>query len=174
MDALATLLARLDECHDKHAQDQTAGAIDALGAVIHFLRSNGATAGQTLPLMWLAYQFSTFKIKEPGNPKPLFPAGRESIAAAAIDMLMESGLNEIAACNGVSKAIGGAKTGKQLQDWRGNIRQNKTRAEARAQYDDACRVFRAMRQAEFAGVDQSTWRKGVLAMVARSYGLEKA
>jgi len=171
MDTLATLLARLDECHDQHAQDQTAGSIDALGAVIHFLKSNGATEGQTLPLVWLGYQFTR---KEPGNVKPLFLAGREGIAAAAIDALMQSGMTEKAASDEVSKATGGIKTGKQLCDWRGNVREGKTRAEARDQYDDARRVINALRKGEFAGADASTWRKGVLAMVAHSYGLEKA
>lgn len=171
MDTLATLLARLEECHDQHAQDQTAGAIDALGAVIHFLKSNGATEGQTLPLVWLGYQFTT---KEPGNVKPLFHAGREAIAAAAIDALMHSGLTERAASDEVSKAMGGAKTGTQLRDWRGNVREHKARADARVQYDRAMSAMKQLREGEFASADAPTWRNDVLAMVAESYGLQKA
>jgi hypothetical protein len=165
------LMERLEAARNLHAQDQAAGALDALGAVIHFLKCEGATEAQTLPLMWLAHQFQT---KEPGNVKPLFIAGREGIAAAAIDALMESGLTEKAASDEVSKAMGGAKTGKQLRDWRGNVREGKSRAEAQEQYDKARQTMRTLRKTHFAGVSDAFWRKGVLAMVADSYGLKKA
>jgi hypothetical protein len=173
-DNLKKLVELLEDAHNLHAQDQAAGAIDALGAVIHFLKCEGATEAQTLPLVWLGYHFATFKTKEPGNVKPLFIAGREGIAAAAIDALMETGLTEKAASDEVSKATGSAKAGKQLRDWRKNIRQNKTRFEAREQYDKARQAMRTQRETHFAGVSDAFWRKTVLAIVAESYGLKKA
>lgn len=171
MDALEILFARLDKARIRHAQDRNEGGIDALAAVIEYLREVGATPGQTLALNWLGHEFTT---KEPGNVKPLVDAGQEAIAAAAIDALMESGLTEKAASDEVSKAMGGAKTGKQLRDWRKNIRQNKTRFEAREQYDKARQAMRTQRETHFAGVSDAFWRKTVLAIVADSYGLKKA
>jgi hypothetical protein len=168
---IATLLEQLEAARVRHAQDKAAGAIDALGAVIHYLREQGATEGHTLPLMWLAYDYTD---KTPGNVKPLFDAGREAIAAAAIDALMQTGLTEKAASVDVSKAMGGAKTDNQLRDWRGNVREGKTRAEAREQYHRAKLAMNQLREGDFAAVPVGSWRKGVLAMVAESYGIKKA
>lgn len=171
MDNLSTLLERLEAARIRHAEDNKAGAIDALGAVILYLRQEGATEAHTLPLMWLGHDYTD---TTPGNVKPLFDAGREAIAAAAIDALMESGLTEKAASDDVSRAMGAAKTGKQLLYWRANVREGKARADAQDQYDNARKAMRATRQEHFAGVSDAFWREGVLAMVREAYGLKKA
>jgi len=170
-DNLATLLERLEAARIHHAQDNKSGAIDALGAVILYLRQEGATEAHTLPLVWLAHDYLD---NTPGNVKPLFDAGREAIAAAAIDALMQSGLKEKPASKMVSDAMGGVKSDKQLRDWRGNVRENKTRPEAREQYDRAIQAMRGLREGRFAAVPVAVWRNGVLAMVSFSYGIEKA
>lgn len=171
MGDMAALLKKLEAARISHAQDNKAGAIDALCAVIAYLRQNGATEGQTLPLVWLGYDYTD---KTPGNVKPLFDAGREAIAAAAIDALMQSGIKEVPASKQVSDAMGGAKSDKQLRDWRGNVREGKARADAREQYDRAMLAMKCLREGEFAAVPVDAWRKGVLAMVANGYGIEKA
>jgi hypothetical protein len=148
-----------------------AGAIDALGAVIFYLRQEGATEGHTLPLMWLGYDYLD---KTPGNVKPLFDAGREAIAAAAIDALTEGrSLTLKAASDLVAKATGGAKDSQQLRDWRKNVRERKSRFEAQEQYSRAKQTMEALRAGQFAGAPKETWRKGVLAMVQDAYGIKK-
>lgn len=117
MNSLENLFTRLEIARARHAQDEKGGARDALAAVIEFLEDVGATKRHIAVLGWMLHQFEPKK--EAGNLKPLFYAYREAIAAAAIDLLMKSGLNEIDASNAVSKAMGGEKTGKQLRDWRG-------------------------------------------------------
>lgn len=170
-DDLAALLERLEAARIRHAQDQTAGAMDALGAVIFYLRQLGATEGQTLPLMWLGYDYLD---KTPGNVKPLFDAGREAIAAAAIDALTEGrSLTLKAASDLVATATGGAKDSQQLRDWRKNVREDKSRREAREQYFRAKQAFEALRAGEYAGLSKETWRKAVLGMVRDQYGIAK-
>ena len=61
--------------------DQTAGAIDALGAVIWFLRSEGVTEAHTLPFMWLAHDLIA---KPAGHSKSVFTGGRQGLAVAAV------------------------------------------------------------------------------------------
>ena len=172
MDNLAALFERLEAARIHHTQDNKSGAIDALGAVILYLRQEGATEAHTLPLVWLAHDYLD---NTPGNVKPLFDAGREAIAAAAIDALTEGrSLTLKAASDLVAKATGGAKDSQQLRDWRKNLRgKDKARDDAREQYFRAKRAMATLRAGQFAGASIEAWRKGVLAMVQDAYGIKK-
>lgn len=172
MNSLENLWARLEKARAKHAQDPKEGSRDALAAVIEFIEDLGATKRHTAALGWMLHQFEPKK--EAGNLKPLFHAYREAVAAAAIDLLMESGLSEIDASNAVSKAMGGKKTGKQLRDWRGNVSERKARPEAQDAYFKAKKEFRHLRETRYASLLDEVWREALIGTISKSYGIDKA
>lgn len=163
------LLELLEDARIKHADDQTAGAIDALGAVIWFLRSEGVTEAHTLPLMWLAHDLIA---KPAGHSKSVFTGGRQGLAVAAVDALKDSGLKLSDALAKVSKAMNGEMTQTQLENWRESLRRTKKRTPAKKQYEDAKKVLVELREGRFASEPSSSWREGVLAMIAGSYVLK--
>ncbi|MGY6636929.1 MAG: hypothetical protein ACXIUO_07320 [Erythrobacter sp.] len=169
MAAIETLFARLETAHRRHAQEQSEGARYALEAVIAYLREAGATPGQILPLSWLAHDMIA---KPVGRETPVFNAGREGLAVAAVDALKDSGLKLATALAEVTSAMGGAMTETQLEHLRENIRRTRKRTPARKQYDDAKRALAEHRQGKLAGAPVLSWRAGVIAMVAESYGLK--
>lgn len=164
------LLELLEDARIKHAGEHKAGAIDALGAVIWYLKSEGVSEAHTLPLMWLAHDLIA---KPVGHSKPLFNAGREGLAVAAVDALKDSGLNLRSALAEVSEVMNGEMTPTQLENWRESLRRTKKRTPAKKQYEDAKKVLVALREGRFASEPISSWREFVLAMIAGSYGLKK-
>lgn len=161
------LAARLELAGERHPKEQREAAIDALAAVIEFLRESGAPAKQTIALTWLGHELTN----PHGNTlKPLFDVGRKAIAAAAIDALMTEGDKLKPASIMVAKSMGGAKTDEQLRNWRKNVREGKLRPETTEQYYRASNSFRSMRQGEFAGALPQEWRAWLLALVQATYG----
>lgn len=160
----------LDEAYRLHAQDQKRGAIEALSATVRFLKLEGATEAQTLPLEWLLHDLAS---KRQGNEKPLFDAGRDGILVAAIDILMESGMTETQARKAVHEAIGKARDKAQLRNLRGHIREGRTNKNSSDQYHEAKAVYRALRENQFATVSEEFWREALLTMVAEQFGLKK-
>lgn len=167
MSDLETLFTRLDMARIRHAQDQKEGAIDALAAVIEYLREAGANDHQTLPLNWLGDDLTA---KPVGNSKPVFIGGRDGLAVAAVDALKESGLKLKTAFAEVSNAMRGEMTETQLRNLRQSLKSTDKRTPARKQYDAATAKLAALREGECADAPVSLWRKGILAMVADSYG----
>ena len=164
------LLELLEDARIKHADDQTAGAIDALGAVIWYLRSGGVAEAHTLPLMWLAHDLIA---KPVGNSKSVFIGGREGMAVAAVDALKDSGLKLATALAEVSNSMGGEMTETQIKNWRQSLKLSDKRTPAKQQYEATKSRLATLRNGEFADASDAFWRKAVLAMVARSYGIKK-
>ena len=81
MASLERLLAHLDMAHDDLVQGQEQGKLDALLAVLQYLKDAGASPSQLLPLGALANDLHRPKV---GNQKPLLASIREAVAVAAV------------------------------------------------------------------------------------------
>lgn len=149
-----------------HAKHQKHGAIAALLAVIDYLENEGAMPGHILPLRWLGYEFTQDEIG-----KPLFKAGQDAIAAAAVDLLLQTGLSQDEACNRVARATGSVITGSQLKTLRKNFLGHRQRPEAIKQYEQATKAITGV--LTDMSPDQSGWENAVIKMVAHTFGNPK-
>lgn len=169
MASLERLLAYLDMAHDDLMQGQELGKLDALLAVLQYLKDAGASPSQLLPLGALANDLHRPKV---GNQKPALASMREAVAVAAVDVLKDGGMRVADALALVSEATGGALDQTQLGDLRENLRRTKKRSEAREKYDQAKKGFTESRR-DNAEVQDSAWRDAVLAVVKKRYGGRK-
>lgn len=167
--SLERLLAHLDMAHDDLVQGQELGKLDAILAVVQYLKDAGASPSQLLPLGALANDLYRPKV---GNQKPLLASIREAVAAAAVDVLKDGGMSLADALGLVSEATGGALDQTQLGDLRENLRRTKKRSEARQKYDEAKNGFTKFRR-DNAEAPESAWRDAVLAVVKKRYGGRK-
>jgi hypothetical protein len=163
---MAALLNRLEAARKQHVQEQMPGAVAAIMALLDFLKAEGATPGQCLPLAWLANDLTSTTIG-----KPMFEAGQWAIAAAAVDVLKLTGMAVPEACRRVARSTGGALDGKQLADWRKNVRGKKARPDAVDHYHHAVRELTAYLNS--VGLDKNRWERPLLAMVADTFGSKK-
>lgn len=156
----------LEAAYQKHAEDQIAGAIDALGAVIWFLKSEGAPSRHTLPLMWLAEHVLGDR---EGNTKQIFDAGRDGILVAAVDELVSTKLPLDEACSVASKAIRGAKSHISIRNLRKEVRRENCNPRTREQYDSFKQQMRNLLK------DKSMLerRRAITVMLSDVYGISK-
>lgn len=169
MASLERLLAHLDMAHDDLVQGQEQGKLDALLAVLQYLKDAGASPSQLLPLGSLANDLHRPKV---GNQKPLLASIREAVAVAAVDVLKDGGMSLADALALVSEATGRALDQTQLRDLRENLRRTNKRSEAREKYDQAKKGFTGFRR-DYAEAPDSAWRDAVLAVVKKRYGGRK-
>lgn len=169
MAPLETLLAHLDMAHEDLVQGQQLGKLDALLAVVQYLKDAGASPSQLLPLGALAHDLQHPKV---GNQKPLLASTREAVAVAAVDALKDGGMRLADALALVSEATGRALDQTQLEDLRENLRRTKKHSEARKKYDEAKAGFTGFRR-DHPEAPDSTWRDAVLAVVKKRYGGRK-
>ena len=160
------LFERLEAARVLHTQHQKHGAIAALLAVIDYLEDEGAMPGHILPLRWLGYEFTQDDVG-----KPLFKAGQDAIAAAAVDLLLQSGLSQDDACNRGARATGGVITGSQLKTLRKNFLGHRQRPEAIKQYEQATKAMTGVLRD--MSPDVSGWETVVMKMVAHTFGKPK-
>ncbi len=160
------LQVRLDMAYQRHASDNMEGAIDALAAVIEFLKAEGAAAHETLPLIWLAHHMTD---KTPG--KPLFEAGQWAIAAAAVDMLKKSGVKLDVACERIARATGGALVASQLKDFRKNVSGYRQRVEVTKQYEQNKKILEQKLNEMLP--DKARWETFLVTLVSETFGRKK-
>jgi len=169
MAPLERLLAHLDMAHDDLMQGQELGKLDALLAVLQYLKDAGASPSQLLPLGALANDLHRPQV---GNQKPLLASTREAVAVAAVDALKDGGMRLADALALVSEATGRALDQTQLEDLRENLRRTRKRSEARKKYDEAKAGFTGFRRDRPEAPDR-TWRDAVLTVVKKQYGGRK-
>ena len=156
----------LEAAYQKHAEDQIAGAIDALSGVIWFLKSEGAPSRHTLPLMWLADHVLGRRV---GNSKQVFDAGRDGILVAAVDELVSMKLGLDDACSEASRAIGGEKSAESVLNLRKEVRRGKCNPKTREQYD----AFKQELRNLLTDHSMLERRRAITEMLSSFYGISK-
>jgi hypothetical protein len=162
------LRADLRAAKVKHANDQKAGALMALEAVSGFLRAQGATSEEMLPISWLLHDMAD----QGGSPgKPTFEVGRYAIAAAAVDLLKEAGFSLDRACLDVARQTNGRISKTQIKDYRKNMNAGRAKPEAQDIYVKTKQAIRA--NLKELAPDKTKWRTPILAAVADAFGKHK-
>ena len=162
------LCADLEAARIQHASDQMAGSLAALTAVSDFLRAQGATPGQVLPISWLIHHLTDHS---PG--KPIFEIGRCSIATAAVDLLMETGAPLDQACRDVALQTNRKLSAKQIKDWRKNLNAGRSKPGALEYYISVKNAFRAKLVESTPEGGKTKWKRPILAVVADAFGKQK-
>lgn len=162
------LCAELEAARTQHASDQMAGSLAALVAVSDFLRAQGATPGQMLPISWLLHYLTD---ASPG--KPVFEIGRWSIATAAVDLLMETGAPLDQACRDVAMQTNGTLSAKQIKDWRKNLNAGRSKPGAQEYCISVKNALRAKLAEMMPEGKQLAWKRPILATVSDAFGKQK-
>lgn len=118
------LMARLDMAAKRFKSDKNEGSIDALAALLEWMRNTGFASHQTMALEWLAHDRV---YRRQGNEGDLIDIGRRAIAAACVTLLISHcnySLGE--ALKAVANETKGAMTEDKLKNLRKEIGMNRT------------------------------------------------
>lgn len=118
------LLARLDMAAERYKSDKNQGSIDALAALLKWMRKTGFASHQTMPLAWLAHDRT---YKRQGNEIDLSDIGRRAIAAACVTLLIRHCKFSLEdALKAVAVETKGDMTESKLKNFRKEIGINRT------------------------------------------------
>lgn len=118
------LLARLDMAAERFKSDKNEGSIDALAALLEWMRKTGFASHQTMALAWLAHDGTYIR---QGNESDLNDLGRKAIAAACVTLLItHCNFSLHDALKAVAAETKGAMTENKLKNLRKEIGMNRT------------------------------------------------
>ena len=161
---MTALLAELERAADEFGADRLAGAMQSFRAVLGFLEAEGVEARRLLPLVWLASSMND-AFSDAGQ-KPFHDAHTWAFAAAAVDLLKQSGVEIAEGARLVARAANREFDAKQLIEFRKNIRKGRVRDEAA----DAYHWCVSQQGPRLNNLSEAARRKAVLHMVRTLFG----
>jgi hypothetical protein len=118
------LLARLDMAAERFKSDKNEGSIDALAALLEWMRQTGFASHQTMALAWLAHDRTYIR---QGNESDLNDLGRNAIAAACVTLLIsDCNFSLDDALKAIAAETKGAMTENKLKNHRKEIGMKRT------------------------------------------------
>ncbi|MCC5977017.1 MAG: hypothetical protein JJU21_03045 [Salinarimonas sp.] len=158
------LMADLDAAADAFERDKATGALQSFRALVQFLDSERVGARRMLPVAWLAASLND--AQSSAGQKPFHDAHTWAFAAAAVDLLKQTGMEIGSAAQEVARSSGREFDADQLLEFRKNCRKGRARREA----IDAYHWCISQQGPRLATLDNEGQRKAIDHMIASLFG----